>query len=133
MSINVLIVDDSAVTRAIVRRSLGMSGLEINQIFEAQNGVEALAVLGQTWIDLVLADLQMPEMNGVQLVERMAADSVLVSVPVVVVSADPDPGRAEALQKLGVRAFVRKPFRPEALKQIVGSVLGEGPGVVHAE
>jgi len=128
MSLTVLVVDDSAVTRAVIKKSLSMAGLEIKKIYEAANGLEALKVLEEAWIDLVFADLQMPEMNGVELVERMARDSLLVTIPVVVVSADPNQQRADELAKLGVRAFIRKPFRPEGLKQIVSDVLTGGGG-----
>lgn len=128
MSLTVLVVDDSAVTRAVIKKSLSMAGLDIGKVYEAANGLEALKVLEDAWIDLVFADLQMPEMNGVELVERMAKDSLLVSIPVVVVSADPNQQRAEELAKLGVRAFIRKPFRPEGLKQIVSDVLSMDGG-----
>ena len=128
MGLTVLIVDDSAVTRAVVRKSIGMAGLQISKVYEAANGIEALKILNEAWIDLVFADLQMPEMNGVELVARMAADSMLVSIPVVIVSADPSEERAAELAKLGVRAFIRKPFRPESLKQIVTDVLGAPSG-----
>jgi len=128
MGLSVLVVDDSAVTRSVIKKSLSMAGLDIGKIFEAANGLEALKVLEDAWIDIVFADLQMPEMNGVELIERMAKDSLLVSIPVVVVSADPNQQRAEELAKLGVRAFVRKPFRPEGIKQIVADVLGTGGG-----
>lgn len=128
MGLSVLVVDDSAVTRAVIKKSLSMAGLDIGTIYEAANGLEALKVLEDSWIDLVFADLQMPEMNGVELVERMAKDSLLVSIPVVVVSADPNQQRADELAKLGVRAFIRKPFRPEGIKQIVTDVLGYNGG-----
>ncbi len=132
MGLTVLVVDDSAVTRAVIKKSLSMAGLDIGTIYEASNGLEALQVLEDAWIDLVFADLQMPEMNGVELIERMARDSLLVSIPVVVVSADPNQQRAEELARLGVRAFIRKPFRPEGLKQIVCDVLAHAPEKKHA-
>ena len=132
MGLTVLVVDDSAVTRAVIKKSLSMAGLDIGTIYEASNGLEALRVLEDAWIDLVFADLQMPEMNGVELVERMARDSMLVSIPVVVVSADPNQQRAEELARLGVRAFIRKPFRPEGLKQVVCDVLAYAGEKKHA-
>lgn len=124
MSLRVLIVDDSAVIRAVVKKSIAMSGLQVAEVFEAANGLEALRVLEKDWIDIVFADLNMPEMNGQELVEKMAKDNLLVSIPVVIVSSDHSPARIDELKRLGIRAYLRKPFRPESFREVVGDVLG---------
>ncbi|MBI5545921.1 MAG: response regulator [Deltaproteobacteria bacterium] len=124
MSYNVLIVDDSRITRCVVRKSIAMSGVALGEVYEAGNGKEALAVLGAKWVDIVFSDLSMPEMGGLELVERMAADQLLLSIPVVVVSSEQSERLAAELKSRGVRGYVRKPFRPESLREVITEVLG---------
>ncbi|MBN2799454.1 MAG: response regulator [Deltaproteobacteria bacterium] len=119
MSYSVLIVDDSPLIRSMVLKSIAMSGLEILASFQAANGLEALEILREQWIDVVFADLNMPEMGGIELVERMSADSLLVSVPVVIVSSVRDEAHIEALKRKGIRAYIKKPFRPESFREVV--------------
>jgi two-component system chemotaxis response regulator CheY len=123
MSLNVLVVDDSPVMRKVVRRSLGMCGLPVGEIHEAGNGLEALAVLARCWVDLVVADINMPEMNGVEMVEKMAEDQLIARIPVVMVTSERSEARIERLRQLGVRGYLTKPFRPEALRDLVNDLL----------
>lgn len=132
MSLNVLVVDDSPVMRRMVRRSLEMCGLAVGEVYEAGDGIEALTFLGSRWIDVVIADVNMPAMGGVEMVEKMARDKALARVPVVMVSSDRSEASIERLTKLGVRGYLTKPFRPEVFRQLmqdilpVGSVLRSG-------
>ncbi len=129
MSYEILIVDDSEVTRKVVRRAVVLSGLEVKGIHEAKNGIEALELLEREWIDVVIADLNMPGMGGEELVGRMAADARLAATPVIVVTSDRNQRRLEELRKRGVRAQINKPFRPETLRDAVARVLeGEEEG-----
>lgn len=128
MSYNVLIVDDSSIVRSVVKKSISMSGIDVSSVFEAGNGVEALEVLNREWIDIVFADLNMPEMNGVELVEKMSEDAMLVSTPVVIISSEQRQAKIDALKNRGIRAYMKKPFRPEGFKDIVCNILGEGGG-----
>ncbi len=123
MAYRILIVDDSDIIRRIVRKSISMSGLEVAEIFEAANGLEALEVLDKEWVDIVLADLNMPEMNGMELVEKMSEDNLLVSIPVVIVSSEHSQTRIDELKKQGIRAYIKKPFRPESFRDVVNDVL----------
>lgn len=129
MSLNVLVVDDSPVMRKMVRRSLGMCGLPIGDIHEAGNGLEALSVLGRQWVDVVIADINMPEMGGVEMVERMAKDGLLSRLPVVMVSSDRSEERVLRLKELGVRAYLGKPFKPEMFRAVVEELLPVGPSL----
>jgi two-component system, chemotaxis family, chemotaxis protein CheY len=131
MSYVVLVVDDSPVMRAIVKKSLHLAGLDLGAIHEAGNGREALALLRQYWIDVVLTDLHMPEVDGPQLVEEMQRDHVLGSIPVVVVSSNHNPECVEQLKQRGVRAYLTKPFRPERLKETLLAVLHSREGGCH--
>lgn len=124
MSYRVLVVDDSPIIRSVVRKSISMSGLDVSEVLEAGNGREALEVMGREWVDIVFADLHMPEMDGQELIEHMGRDNLLVSIPVVVVSSDRSAVRIAELRRRGIRAFVKKPFRPETVRDVVQEVLG---------
>jgi len=122
--LTVLVVDDSAVMRRMVVKSLSVGGLQINQVFEAAGGQQALDILNAQWIDLVLCDINMPEMNGIELVERMTSDPLTAKVPVVMVTTERSEARISRLKELGVTAYLTKPFRPEMLARTVREVLG---------
>lgn len=124
MAYNFLIVDDSATTRAIIKKILGLSKLEIGTLFEAENGADALEKLKENWIDLIFADINMPVMNGVEMVNKMAEDGVLKSLPVVIVSSDGSETRIEEMMTQGVKAYLRKPFTPETIKEVAERILG---------
>jgi len=87
MAYNVLIVDDSAIVRTVVEKTLRVSGCALGEIWQAANGREALDQLKAHWVDIVFADINMPEMNGVEMVNRMAETGLLKTVPVVIVSS----------------------------------------------
>ncbi len=124
MSYDVLIVDDSAVYRATLRRMLEMSGIDLGTVHQAANGREALAVLEHSLVDIMLVDLNMPDMNGLELIDRLCGDGMLVSTPVVVISSERRQTRIDELKRQGIRAFIRKPLRPESLADVVQEVLG---------
>jgi len=129
MSYNILIVDDSRTTRTVISKTLKLAGVPINQLHEAENGKVALNILEENWIDLVLADINMPEMDGVEMVDRMSKDGLLKTIPVVIISTEGSQTRIEEMRSKGVRAYVRKPSTPELIKNIVEDILGED----HAE
>jgi CheY-like chemotaxis protein len=111
----VLIVDDSPVMRSYLARTLRMIGLEV-EIQEAGNGRDAIEKALRWRPDLIITDLNMPEMSGDELVIRIAADPVLGKTPVVVVSSDRSAGRPKELMHDGAVAYMTKPVLPEALK-----------------
>jgi two-component system chemotaxis response regulator CheY len=93
-------------------------------VHEAGDGQEALDVLGHTWIDVVFADINMPRMNGIELVRRMRETPALAATPVVIVSSDRSRAHIEQLEQSGVSAYVKKPFRPEQFRDVVDRLLG---------
>lgn len=125
MLYNILIVDDSRTTRAVISKTLNLAGVPINELYEAENGKVALDILGEKWIDLVLADINMPEMDGVEMVDRMSRDGLLRTIPVVIISTEGSQTRIEEMRSKGVKAYIRKPFTPEIIKNIVEDILGE--------
>jgi two-component system, chemotaxis family, chemotaxis protein CheY len=126
MSYRVLIVDDSAVLRRMVKRALTISGLPADPVHEASNGQEALGILRENWIDIVFADINMPVMSGAEMLSNMKQDPTLSGTPVVIVSSEHSEKRIEELKALGARAFLVKPFRPETIKGIFVEVLHPG-------
>jgi len=124
MAYRVLIVDDSQSMRTFVRRVIDASGIELSECLQASNGREALEMLRKEWVDIVLTDINMPEVDGEELIRRLAADDLLESIPVVVVSTDSTRTRIERLLELGARGYVTKPFRPEELRAELERVLG---------
>jgi two-component system chemotaxis response regulator CheY len=129
MALNVLIVDDSAVMRAMILKTMRMSGLPLGEIYQAADGQQGLEALNAHWIDLVMLDINMPIMNGEQMIERMLADPDLKTTPVVVVSTEGSETRIERLQSKGAR-FIHKPFSPEIMRDTIKDLFGIG---VHDE
>ena len=88
MGFNVLIVDDSSSMRAVIKKTIRVSGFNVSEYWEAADGIEALNILRNEWVDLVLSDINMPHMNGVQLISEMKKDEILKSIPVVMVTTE---------------------------------------------
>lgn len=127
MALNVLIVDDSDVIRQMIARTLDLARLPIGNVLQASNGREALAVLEEEWVDLVLADINMPVMNGMELVRRLHAKPETADLPVVIVSTEGANDRISELMDLGVIAWIRKPFTPEGIRDVVTGLLDTIP------
>lgn len=125
MAYTILLVDDSDTIREAMVRAFAMAKLPMQEILSASNGAEALGILKKRWVDMVLTDLNMPTMGGEELVIAMKTDSELSDIPVAVVSSDGSKARTERLQRLGVAGYLRKPCRPEAIRDLLHAVLGE--------
>jgi two-component system chemotaxis response regulator CheY len=116
MPYRVLIADDSPVMRSFIRRVIEFSGFELSDCFEAANGEEALEILGSEWVDAILTDINMPVVDGEELLRRLRMDDALKSIPVIVISTDATRNRIDRLLALGARGYVTKPFLPETLR-----------------
>lgn len=124
MAFNLLIVDDSNSMRTVVKKIVGLTGLEVNQILEADNGRKALDVLGGNWVDVVILDINMPEMNGLELLKKMGEDTLMKSIPVVMISTEASEAHIKTAFELGAKGFIRKPFLPEEVGKMLLGVLG---------
>lgn len=122
MALSVLIVDDSALTRKKIRRIIEMVDLEVEQFMEAGNGVEALKIMDESKVNLVLADLNMPEMGGAEMIRRMRSNEAVKSVPVVVISTESKTTRVKELLAEGVKDYLHKPFTPEEFRELIQTV-----------
>ena len=123
MSINVLVVDDSAVMRAMILKSMRMSGLPLGEINQAGDGREGIDALGQNWVDLVVVDINMPVMNGEQMIDEMKGNPETRDIPIVVISTEGSEERQERLRLKGA-SFIRKPFSPEEIRDTVKALMG---------
>ncbi|MCD6392687.1 MAG: response regulator [Planctomycetes bacterium] len=117
MAWNILIVDDSSLTRKRIRRIIEMADLDIGEFLDAENGEEALKILEDSPVDLVLSDLNMPKMGGAEMVQRMKSREATKSIPVVVISTESKTSRLTKLLAEGVRDYLHKPFTPEEFKE----------------
>ena len=123
MSLNVLVVDDSAVMRAMILKSLRIAKVPVGEVYEASNGQEGLEGLQQHWIDLAIVDINMPVMDGEQMVELAQADPETADTPIIVVSTEGSETRINRLINRGVR-FVHKPFAPEVIRDVIFEMIG---------
>ncbi len=133
MAYNILIVDDSIPMRAVIKKTIKASGFNVGQIFEASDGREALETMRREWLDLVVSDYNMPEMNGLEMLVEMKKDEVLRSVPVVMITTEGSRERIELFMKMGVTDYVKKPFTPEEVRSKLDRIMGEdedGQGLV---
>ncbi|MBN2560718.1 MAG: response regulator [Phycisphaerae bacterium] len=124
MSQDVLIVDDSATIRQMVKKTMRMAGLDLGTVFEASNGIQALAQLKDHAVAAMLVDINMPTMNGIQLLTRMKSNPRLRNIPIVIVSTEGSKERIEQLEGSGAFGYIRKPFQPEQLRDVLKPLLG---------
>src|ERR1700722_3775157 len=122
--LKVLIVDDSPVMRTIVERHLGSAGLELSEVLEATNGAEGLIAAEKGGLDLILSDINMPVMDGLEFLRNLRTIAAAKGVPVVMISTEGSEAHVVEALSLGARGYLRKPFTPEQLKERVMALLG---------
>jgi two-component system chemotaxis response regulator CheY len=113
----VLIVDDSSVMRKIVGRSLRQAGLDVVQLLEASNGSEALSLARENPVDLILSDINMPLMDGLEFVRQLRGIESTQQTPVVMITTEAGEGHVVEALSLGASGYIRKPFTPEQIKE----------------
>ena len=121
----ILIVDDSETMRAVLTKTIHMAGIAISALFQAENGKIGLEILEREWIDIVFADINMPVMNGLEMVDAMVKSGQIHTTPVVIVSTEGSKVRVDELVSKGVKAFIRKPITPEVFRDVLFSILGK--------
>jgi len=114
---DVLIVDDSAAIRKILQRVLRQADVPIGQVFEAGDGQEALAMMETQPVGLVMTDINMPNMDGIQLLTRIKAMEQWKDLPVVLVTTEGSQAKVLEAAQLGAAGYVRKPFTAEQIKE----------------
>jgi two-component system chemotaxis response regulator CheY len=123
MDSDVLVVDDSAAIRKILTRVLRQTGMAIQTIHEAGDGQEALAVVAQHRIDLVLSDINMPKMDGLQLLASLKASPQWQEIPVVMITTEGGETKVAEAVRLGAAGYVRKPFTADQIKEKLVGIL----------
>jgi two-component system chemotaxis response regulator CheY len=125
MTYKMLVVDDSLPMRAIIIRTIKASGFQDTEFLQAGNGEEALKVLEDEWLDLVITDYNMPDMNGMELIQEMKKDDILKAIPVLVVTTEGSKQKVEEFIQEGASGYVKKPFTPEDIRFELTKILGE--------
>jgi len=118
----ILIVDDSKVSRVIIQRCLEMIVSAESTYAEAADGKEALAKMNAHDFDLVIADINMPEMDGKSLLKWIRASDKLKAIPVVFVTSTDNPAQFEELKALGANAVLAKPISAASLEPVMESI-----------
>lgn len=124
MAFNLLIVDDSSSMRSIIKKTVQMSGFDVGEYYDGANGAEALEVLKDAWVDVILSDIHMPVMNGLEFLQKIQEDELLKSIPVIVITTEGRKQKLDEAMDLGARACIQKPFTPEQIRQTLTEVLG---------
>jgi two-component system chemotaxis response regulator CheY len=127
MDSDILVVDDSAAIRKILTRVLRQTGMAIQTIHEAGDGQDALAVMAQHRVDLVLSDINMPKMDGLQLLASLKASPQWHSVPVVMITTEGGETKVAEAVRLGAAGYVRKPFTADQIKEKLVGILQPAP------
>jgi two-component system chemotaxis response regulator CheY len=122
MPLDILIVDDSAAIRKIVQRVLRQAEVQLGQLYEAGDGLEALKALESQHVDLVLADINMPNMDGLQLLSHIKSTESLKHLPVVMVTTEGGESKVMSAAKIGAAGYVRKPFSAEQFRQTLDGI-----------
>jgi len=129
MDSDVLIVDDSAAIRKILQRVLRQTGMAIRTIHEAGDGQQALDLLKIHHIQLVLTDINMPRMDGLQLLGAMKAASPWQTIPVVMITTEGGETKVGEAVRLGAAGYVRKPFTADQIKEKLVGILEPAPAL----
>ena len=114
---SLMIVDDSATMRKIIMRTMRMSGLEFDRTEEAGNGNEALAKLNSTPVDIMLCDINMPEMNGTELVKKVRELDNCSNMKIIMVSTESGQNLIDNVMNDGANGYITKPFTPEQFQE----------------
>jgi two-component system, chemotaxis family, chemotaxis protein CheY len=123
MESHVLVVDDSAAIRKILQRVLRQTGMAIGEIYEAGDGQEALELLKTKTVGLVLSDINMPKMDGLQLLAALKSSAERRHIPVVMITTEGGEAKVGEAVKLGAAGYVRKPFTADQIKDKLAGIL----------
>jgi len=122
---NILITDDSSTMRALIKKTIRLSGFQVKNFYEASNGKEGLEILSKNWIDLVLIDINMPEMNGIEFLKNIKSNELHKNIPVVMITTEGSDLKVEEAFSYGAGGYIKKPFTPEAIKKTLTDIIGE--------
>jgi len=116
MPLDLLIVDDSVAVRKVLQRLVRQAGLPVGEVWEAADGEEALKTLEANSVDLLLTDINMPKMNGLDLLRHLKSDPRLKQIPVIIISTESGQSTVMEAVELGAAGFIRKPFTSDQIR-----------------
>jgi len=125
MALNILVVDDSHSMRKFIIKAIEASGVDCGLIIEAPNGREALKKLEEHWIDIILTDINMPEMNGIEFIKKIRESEVHKKLPIVVITTERSISIMKEVEDLGIEGYMKKPFTPEEIRKTLTSLIGK--------
>ncbi len=125
MAYNILIVDDSASMRKVIRKVLRISGFDLGEIFEASNGHEALQILESNWVDLILSDVHMPIMDGFTFLSEVKKRADFKDIPLVFITTEASEEKLSSAMAMGAQGYIRKPFEPDQIREYLKGIMGE--------
>jgi len=123
VALDILIVDDSAAIRKILQRVLGQAEIPVGSVFEAGDGAAALEILKKQRVCLVLSDINMPNMDGLELIGHIKANEEWRKVPVIMITTEGAAAKVREAVELGATGYVRKPFTAEQIKEKLAGLL----------
>ncbi len=125
MSYSILIVDDSLPMRSVIKRTLTAAGYGSADLLEAADGKEAIDLLKNSWVDIIITDYNMPVMNGLELIQTIKKNEISKDIPVVVVSTEGNESKIQEFMDIGAAGYITKPFTAEAIRDLIIKILGE--------
>ena len=125
MSYSILIVDDSLPMRSVIKRTIKAAGYGNADLLEAANGQEAMDLLKNNWVDIVMTDYNMPVMNGLELIKNIKKDEISKDIPVIVISTEGNESKIQEFMDSGAEGYITKPFTAEAIRDLIVNILGE--------
>jgi two-component system chemotaxis response regulator CheY len=123
VALDILIVDDSAAIRKILQRVLGQAEIPVGSVFEAGDGAAALEILKKQKVGLVLSDINMPNMDGLELLGHIRAAEDWRKIPVIMITTEGAAAKVQEAVALGASGYVRKPFTAEQIKEKLAGLL----------
>nr|NJM00932.1 response regulator [Desulfobacula sp.] len=125
MSYSILIVDDSMPMRSVIKKTIRAAGYSNSEFLDAANGKEALNLMKNNWVDMVLTDHNMPVMNGLDFIRAVKADDLLKTIPMVVITTEGNELRIREFMECGAAGYLAKPFAAEDIRDLIVKFLGE--------
>ena len=133
MSFNVLIVDDSGAMRAVIKKIITISGFQMDQCLEAANGKEALTLLSGNWVDVIISDINMPEVDGLEMLDQLQMSETLKEIPVIMITTEGSSDSMKEAFNRGAKGFIKKPFLPDDIRKKLHQVIGVGENGEYKE
>ena len=123
MGKRVLVIDDSSTMRKIVSRALRQAGLDFDEILEAADGQDALNLLENEKVDLILSDINMPNMDGIEFLRQKREIDAIKDIPVVMITTEGGADIIGEAKELGAAGNIKKPFTPDKINEVISGIM----------